>query len=37
MPEKGKYTFVLEQGITQSKIDEILDVTLLVEEAGKEN
>ncbi|TXI85197.1 MAG: hypothetical protein E6Q38_00790 [Crocinitomicaceae bacterium] len=37
MPEKGKYTFVLEQGITESKIDEILDVTLLVEEAVKEN
>jgi gliding motility-associated lipoprotein GldH len=36
MPEKGKYTFVLEQGITQSNIDEILDVTLLVEEAGAE-
>lgn len=34
MPVKGKYTFVLEQGITQSKIDEILDVTLLVEEVG---
>jgi gliding motility-associated lipoprotein GldH len=33
LPTKGKYVFVLEQGITQSKIDEILDVTLLVEES----
>lgn len=32
MPLKGKYVFVLEQGITSSKIDEILDVSLLVQE-----
>lgn len=32
MPLKGKYVFVLEQGITSSKIDEILDVNLLVQE-----
>lgn len=30
MPVKGKYKFVLEQGITNSKVDEILDVSLLV-------
>lgn len=32
MPLKGKYIFILEQGITSSKIDEILDVSLLVQE-----
>jgi len=32
MPLKGKYIFVLEQGITSSTIDEILDVSLLVQE-----
>lgn len=35
MPMKGKYTFVLEQGITDSKIDQILDVGLLVQEVKK--
>ena len=33
LPLKGKYTFILEQGITDSKIDQILDVGLVVEEA----
>jgi gliding motility-associated lipoprotein GldH len=32
MPLKGKYIFTLEQGITNSSIDEILDVSLLVQE-----
>lgn len=35
MPVKGKYVFVLEQGITSSKIDEILDVSLLVQEVNQ--
>lgn len=35
MPVKGKYIFVLEQGITSSKIDEILDVSLLVQEVNQ--
>lgn len=35
MPLKGKYTFVLEQGITSSKLDNILDVGLLVQEVEK--
>lgn len=32
MPEQGTYTFALEQGITESEIDEVLDVGLRVEE-----
>ena len=35
MPEKGIYTFILEQGITASKIDEVLDIGLRVEEVKK--
>lgn len=31
MPQKGKYTFVIEQGITQSNIDEVLDISMLVQ------
>ena len=30
LPKKGKYTFTLEQGITDSKIDEVLDIGLRV-------
>ena len=30
LPMKGKYTFTLEQGITNSKIDEVLDIGLSV-------
>lgn len=30
MPLKGKYSFTIEQGITESKIDEILDLGLQV-------
>ena len=32
LPKKGKYTFTLEQGITDSKIDEVLDIGLRVTE-----
>ena len=32
MPEKGTYTFALEQGITESVITEVLDIGLRVEE-----
>jgi len=35
MPEKGNYTFALEQGITASAIDEVLDIGLRVEEVSK--
>ena len=37
MPVKGKYTFTLEQGITDSKIDEGHDLTLFIEEAKPPN
>ena len=33
MPVKGKYTFTLEQGITDSMIDEVHDLTLIIDEA----
>jgi gliding motility-associated lipoprotein GldH len=33
MPKGGKYVFVIEQGITQSLIDEVIDIGLRVEEA----
>jgi gliding motility-associated lipoprotein GldH len=31
LADAGKYTFMVEQGITQTAIDEVLDLTLLVE------
>jgi gliding motility-associated lipoprotein GldH len=34
MPSVGKYVFVLEQGITNSKIDEMLDIGLMVQEVS---
>ena len=34
LPLKGKYKFVIEQGITESKVDEILDVVFTVDFAG---
>jgi gliding motility-associated lipoprotein GldH len=37
MPEKGKYVFVLEQGITNSKVDEVLDLGILVQEVKKKD
>jgi len=33
LPLKGKYTFIIEQGITDSKVTEILDLIFRVEEA----
>jgi gliding motility-associated lipoprotein GldH len=33
LPKKGKYIFTLEQGITDSKIDEVLDIGLRVTES----
>jgi len=32
LPMKGKYTFTLEQGITESKVTEVLDLGFRVEE-----
>jgi gliding motility-associated lipoprotein GldH len=34
MPKAGKYVFVIEQGITESVIDEVIDIGLLVEEVA---
>lgn len=31
LPLKGKYTFIIEQGITESSVDEILDVVFRVD------
>lgn len=31
LPTKGKYTFILEQGITNKEIDEVQDITLRIE------
>lgn len=36
LPLKGKYTFVIEQGITDSKVDEILDVVFRVDVSKSE-
>ncbi len=36
LPKKGKYTFIIEQGITQSKVDQVLDLTFRVEESKEE-
>ena len=33
LPKKGKYTFIIEQGITQSKVDEVHDLTFRVDES----
>lgn len=33
LPQKGKYTFIIEQGITEKSIKEVLDLTLRVEES----
>lgn len=35
LPMKGYYTFIVEQGITNQSIDEVLDIGLLVVEAEK--
>ncbi len=34
LPKKGTYIFTLEQGITQTKIDEVLDIGLRVTESN---
>jgi len=34
LPKAGKYVFVIEQGITESIIDEVIDLGLLVEEVS---
>lgn len=31
-PKKGKYTFTIEQGVTEKVLDEILDITFIVED-----
>ena len=36
LPKAGKYTFIIEQGITQSKVDEVLDLTFRVDESKPE-
>ncbi|XOV66265.1 MAG: gliding motility lipoprotein GldH [Fluviicola sp.] len=36
MPMKGKYTFILEQGITDSKVTDILDLILRVDYAKED-
>lgn len=33
LPKEGEYTFIIEQGITQSKVDEVHDLTFRVEES----
>lgn len=33
MPVKGNYTFVIEQGITQQVADQVLDISLIVDQA----
>jgi gliding motility-associated lipoprotein GldH len=35
LPKAGKYMFMLEQGITEAEIDQVLDISLRVEEAEK--
>lgn len=35
LPIKGKYTFTIEQGITASKLDEVLDLVFTVSESKK--
>jgi gliding motility-associated lipoprotein GldH len=34
MPRRGKYLFTLEQGITESLIDEVMDISLIVEKVN---
>lgn len=35
LPKKGKYTFTLEQGVTQTVLKEVLDISLLVQKVEK--
>jgi gliding motility-associated lipoprotein GldH len=36
LPEKGKYSFTIEQGITSSEIDEVLDLGFRVDRVKKD-
>ena len=36
LPKAGEYTFVIEQGITESKVDEVHDLTFRVDESKPE-
>lgn len=36
LPKAGEYTFIIEQGITQSTVDEVHDLTFKVEESKGE-
>lgn len=36
LPKKGKYTFIIEQGITQSKVTNVHDLTFRVDESKGE-
>ncbi len=36
LPLKGKYTFTIEQGITSKQVDEVLDITFIVDEVVEE-
>jgi hypothetical protein len=31
-PKKGKYVFTVEQGVTEKVLDEVLDITFIVED-----
>ena len=35
LPLKGKYIFTIEQGITSAQVDEVLDITFIVDDAVK--
>ena len=37
LPFKGKYKFEIEQGITEKKLDEVLDISLRIEEVKSNN
>ena len=37
LPEKGKYTFVIEQAITENTVDEVLDLQFTVDYSRSEN
>lgn len=37
LPKKGKYTFTIEQGITQTKVTNVHDLTFRVDESKKES
>ena len=37
LPQKGKYTFIIEQGITESKVKEITDIGFRVEKSKTDN